>query len=64
MASYDGLYLTRGFCFNNSTGAMHDVALDKTVWFVHRTKKEFSANGVGNFFLSIISLPSLPTFIF
>ena len=63
MASYDGLYLTRGFRFNNSTGAMHDVALDKTVWFVHRTKREFSANWVGNF-LSIISLPSLPTFIF
>ena len=39
IASFDGLYLTRGHYSNNSSATLHDYASGKVAYFTHRTKR-------------------------
>ena len=44
--SFDGFYLTRRHHSNNS-GTMHDIVIDKIVWFTHCTKHGPGPNWLG-----------------
>ena len=44
--SLDGFYLTRRHHSNNS-GTMHDIVIDKIVWFTHCTKHGPGPNWLG-----------------
>ena len=47
VASFDGLYLTRGHYSKNSSATLHDFTSDKIAWFAHRTKRGQQANWHG-----------------